>query len=124
MYWLFGILVPLVVGFFFGIAFAFLRIEMTVDQWLALVIVIYLLGAWVGFAIGSRRLHDIGISAWWLLPIFLVGALLGALEYLRAAQIIGLIWTVILGSIPGNRGANKYGADPKGMATSIAEGNA
>jgi uncharacterized membrane protein YhaH (DUF805 family) len=50
-------------------------------------------------AVGARRLHDTGRSAWWLL-IYLI-------------PVIGWIWLIVLFAIDGDQGANPYGADPK-----------
>jgi uncharacterized membrane protein YhaH (DUF805 family) len=47
---------------------------------------------WPLAAISVKRLHDFNFSAWWL-PVFWVGS-------------------IILGFIPGNRGSNRFGADP------------
>ncbi len=49
-------------------------------------------------AVGARRLHDIGKSAWWLL--------------LSLIPIIGSIWLLVLFILRGDEGANEYGPDP------------
>lgn len=51
-------------------------------------------------AVGARRLHDVGLSGWWLLLVFL--PVIG--------WIILLVWTVQRGE----KGANAYGPDPLG----------
>ena len=50
-----------------------------------------------GLAVGARRLHDIGRSAWWLLIIF---------------TIIGIFVLFYWAVQPGTHGSNKYGLDP------------
>lgn len=55
-----------------------------------------------GLAVGARRLHDTGKSAWW----WLVGLI----------PFIGWIWLIVLFAIPGDAGSNQYGADPKAAA--------
>ncbi len=50
-----------------------------------------------GLAVGARRLHDIGRSAWWLLIIF---------------TIIGIFVLFYWAVQPGIHGSNKYGLDP------------
>lgn len=50
-----------------------------------------------GLAVGARRLHDIGRSAWWLLIIL---------------TIIGIFVLFYWAVQPGIRGSNKYGLDP------------
>jgi uncharacterized membrane protein YhaH (DUF805 family) len=51
-----------------------------------------------GFAAASRRLHDIGKSAWWLLIYFV--------------PLIGGIWLLILLATPSQKGSNKWGVHP------------
>jgi uncharacterized membrane protein YhaH (DUF805 family) len=50
------------------------------------------ISVWLLATISVKRLHDINLSAWWLPVFWLVG--------------------FILGFIPGNRGSNRFGADP------------
>jgi len=50
-------------------------------------------------AVGVRRLHDTGRSAWWFL--------------IELIPLIGPIWFIILMAINGNPGDNKYGPSPK-----------
>lgn len=50
-------------------------------------------------AVGARRLHDTGRSAWWLL--------------LGIIPIIGAIVLIVFYAIEGDRGPNEYGPDPK-----------
>lgn len=54
------------------------------------------------FAVGAKRLHDIGWSGW-LIALLIVPV---AFPFIMAATMI----------IPGNRGANQYGAKPIGMS--------
>ena len=67
--------------------------------------------AWPLTALYVKRLHDVGLSAWWLLPF--VGALwlttaTGAdQKNLLSAGLFG-----ILGLAPGKRGDNRFGTDP------------
>jgi len=51
------------------------------------------------YAVGVRRMHDIGRSGWWLL----VGLV----------PIIGGIWQLVLLATSGDVGPNRYGPDPK-----------
>ncbi len=56
--------------------------------------------ALLAFSIGTRRCHDRGKSGWWML--------------LTAVPILGFFWWLIdLGLMPGERGVNKYGPDPR-----------
>src|SRR5690606_11407877 len=60
-----------------------------------------------GLAVAVRRLHDIGKSGW----MFLIALI----------PIIGSIWLLVLFVTEGNKGANKYGPDPKGNLEEINE---
>ena len=51
-----------------------------------------------GLAAAARRLHDAEHSAWWLL-ILLV-------------PLIGLMVVLLMASIPGTRGPNRFGPEP------------
>lgn len=53
-----------------------------------------------GIAVGVRRLHDTARSGWWLL--------------IALVPIIGGIVLLIFYVTEGTKGANDYGADPKG----------
>lgn len=94
-----------------------------------------LLTAWPNFAITVKRYHDRGMSGWWVLWSILI--VLGCLfPVFAATEEIGLgniinpwlsawiglycaVWAVIAFALvvyflPGERGANRYGADPLG----------
>jgi uncharacterized membrane protein YhaH (DUF805 family) len=57
-----------------------------------------LLFAWPCIAVSAKRLHDFNFSAWWLL-VNLTG--------------IGLLVMLVIGCVPGTRGANRFGVDPR-----------
>jgi uncharacterized membrane protein YhaH (DUF805 family) len=66
--------------------------------------VLFVLGIIIpSLAVGFRRLHDTDRSAWWLLIAFL--------------PAIGGLVLLIFNLLPGTTGPNKYGPDPKGVAT-------
>jgi uncharacterized membrane protein YhaH (DUF805 family) len=52
-----------------------------------------------GLAVAVRRLHDVGMSGWWLL--------------IGAVPFIGLVILVIFLVQPGAVGSNRFGPDPK-----------
>ncbi len=54
-------------------------------------------------AVGVRRLHDIDRTGWWML--------------LHLVPIIGSIVLLIFALIDGTPGSNRYGPNPKGIAT-------
>jgi uncharacterized membrane protein YhaH (DUF805 family) len=51
-------------------------------------------------AVFVRRLHDIGMSAWWIL--------------ISLVPLVGGIVLFVFSVLPGNQGPNRYGDDPKG----------
>ena len=54
-----------------------------------------------GLALGTRRLHDINKSGWWLLMWFGI--------FLIAPVIVLIVWH----TKPSDEGTNKYGPDPR-----------
>ena len=92
-YWLHGVMSLLVLGL---VARGLLSIA-NVDPELAGKIVDVLI-AWPCIAVSAKRLHDFDFSAWWLL-INLTG--------------IGLVVMLVAGCVPGTRGPNRFGSDPR-----------
>ena len=54
--------------------------------------------AWPCIAVSAKRLHDFNFSGWWLL-VNLTG--------------IGLLVMLVVGLMPGTRGPNRFGVDPR-----------
>jgi uncharacterized membrane protein YhaH (DUF805 family) len=55
--------------------------------------------AWPLFALQTKRWHDRGKSAWWLLVNFI--------------PYVGFIWVIVeCGMLRGTEGANRFGPDP------------
>jgi uncharacterized membrane protein YhaH (DUF805 family) len=66
-----------------------------------LALVLYVMCSFFVFlALGVRRIHDIGLSGWWMLVTLI--------------PFIGGIVVFIFTLIKGNAGDNKYGSDPLG----------
>ncbi len=66
-------------------------------------------------AVSTRRYHDAGFSGWWLVVI-IVGRVLSLLFSFPTNMILITIFGVayvILAVMPGQKGENKYGANPK-----------
>jgi len=64
---------------------------------------VYLLAALVpGWAVGARRLHDIGKSGWWWLIVFV--------------PFVGGIILIVFWAMEGQPGDNQYGPNPKAPA--------
>ena len=58
--------------------------------------------AYIWFAISVKRLHDLGKTGWWIIPIFILSFI-----------VIGVFWWIIeLGMNEGVYEANQYGPDP------------
>ncbi|MEE9276551.1 MAG: DUF805 domain-containing protein [bacterium] len=105
-YWLRGVL-PITVfelAMWLGVAiFQPLALQKGSDEiGLISALILIVLGAavtWAGLAIGVKRCHDRGRSAWFLLVSLI--------------PIIGSIWVLIeLGFLRGTEGGNRYGPDP------------
>ena len=60
--------------------------------------VVAALFAWCAGAVSTRRLHDIGQSAWSLLVVLV--------------PIVGPLWLLFQLTRPGVEGRNRYGSDP------------
>lgn len=60
------------------------------------------------FAVGARRLHDIGKSGWWQLVGFM-------------PPIVGTIWLIVQLAKDSDPAENKYGPNPKGAGTQPAQ---
>jgi uncharacterized membrane protein YhaH (DUF805 family) len=75
---------------------------------------------WAGFAIAPlvipliavtiRRLHDLGLSGWWLL-VLTIGAALPMLD-----TIVAFVHIIAM-AVAGSKRANRFGQDPKMAAT-------
>jgi len=94
------------------------------DGWI--IIASWVLGGWAWSAILVKRLHDLNLSGWWWLLIWLlpIGALGVAVEVAfklttgqqletgeLGATILGIVIFSILGAVKGTVGTNRYGPD-------------
>jgi uncharacterized membrane protein YhaH (DUF805 family) len=119
-------LIPAIIAFAAGIVLAidFARGLAGLQEPLLVACAVVFVLAWiVGLSLTVRRLHDLELSGWWILAIWIVPAALeaGAVQWLNnpqlgstlssvAALLIGL-WLCLA---PGTRGANRFGPDPRG----------
>ena len=113
-YWLFGF-VPLTL---LGVGFGFLlpRTPDAARYFLPAAILVL----WPQAVILARRFHDINLTGWlvtvfWALPAALV--LLHAPVPPGTGTIAGWLGAIALGLIPGTRGSNRYGNDPRGNSS-------
>jgi len=75
-------------------------------------------------AVGVRRLHDIDRSGWWLMLGYgpwIAGEVLAPavqsetlVDILTLGSMIGFIVLLVFAVLPGTRGPNRFGPDPKG----------
>ena len=85
--------------------------------------VVFVLAWIVGLSLAVRRLHDLNLSGWWVLAIWIVPSVVeyGAVRWLNNPQlgstlssVIALLIGLWLCLAPGTRGANAFGPDPRG----------
>lgn len=89
---------------------------------------------WLGFAAIAKRLHDLDLSAWWMLAVVVAWAAGGVVLAVGLATLVGpdllepgrpvyfctiamllaplLVAAIRLHTVPGNPGANRYGPVP------------
>lgn len=93
----------------------------TTAAWIVIAVVALAM-AYIGVAIGVKRLHDREKSGWWLLLYYLVPSALGGVagdSYQGINLVLNLaahaisLWALIdLGVLRGTAGPNDYGPDP------------
>ena len=102
-YWMFT-LVSVIVGLVLGLVdeVVFVGPGLSTTGWLH---TIYSVAVIIPtLAVGARRLHDTGRSAWWLL----IGLI----------PLIGAIVLIVFFALEGQRSSNAYGPDPKAVPVS------
>jgi uncharacterized membrane protein YhaH (DUF805 family) len=132
-YWL-AILIYVIVGLILGV------IGLALGQGVVMQIlggIVELVALVSSLAIATKRLHDRGRSAWWLLMFYLLPSVLAgigaAIELSSGAMALGVIFTVAglaigiwafveLGCLRGTIGPNPYGPDPLGPQAAPAHG--
>lgn len=94
-YWMFGLVNFVITLIFYVLAFV------AHSGFFIVLVALYGLAVLVpSLAVLVRRLHDIGMSGWWIL--------IGLVPFV--GSIVLLVFTLL----PGNQGPNQYGDDPKG----------
>ena len=124
-YWLNGVLALFVLAIVANGMLEIARVSDDVAVWLVI-----LAFAWPFIAVMTKRLHDIGISAWWLPPgLLAIGGLLMAAFGFSAWWLLGNfvgIWflgMLVAGLVPGHHGANRFGPDPRRPAGAVSSGH-
>jgi uncharacterized membrane protein YhaH (DUF805 family) len=127
-YWIGGLLLLFLCSvIIFGAMFGIFRDELLSEgpsgAFLALAVITMTVALFPALALGAKRLHDRGKSAWWLLLFYIVPGLIqwiGALFAGDAGSLVGgaigsviSIWALVeLGFLRGTDGPNQYGPDP------------
>jgi uncharacterized membrane protein YhaH (DUF805 family) len=111
-------LAGIALGFVLGTLLMAVRLPLEVF-WL-LFAVIGLVGLWSWICIGSRRLHDFNQSGWWMLLVIALPVGIYFAAPGPVAKLSSLVFTAILGLVPGTVGANTFGADPNARAASTS----
>ncbi len=103
-------------GAVFGQGFAGIAVAMVIGVlWLVLLV--------PSIAVGVRRLHDIDRTGWWLMlgyGPYILGAVVESAgsetlaAFLSVGSMIGFLATLVFAVLPGTRGPNRFGSDPKG----------
>jgi uncharacterized membrane protein YhaH (DUF805 family) len=95
-YWIFMVLPSVLLGVALGIVSFTAPISQRaiVVSFLGLAPVL----TWSGAAVSVKRLHDIGVSGWWMIPCFI--------------PYLNFVAAIALGVIRGQTGRNAYGDDP------------
>src|ERR1700744_2435308 len=79
---------------------------------------------WPIIAIYAKRLHDLDLTAWWLLLLPAVTFLAGVSMFGRLHVAAYCLLILVLGFLPGSHGVNRFGDDPRAGApgeTSIGD---
>jgi uncharacterized membrane protein YhaH (DUF805 family) len=74
---------------------------------------------WPVIAIYAKRLHDLNLSAWWLLLLPAVTFMAGMSELTRLHIVAYGLLLVLLGFPPGGAGPNRFGEDPRGGSSAM-----
>ena len=71
---------------------------------------------WPVIAIYAKRLHDLSLSAWWLLLLPAVTFVAGLSEFNRLPVVAYFLLLLVLGFLPGSNGPNRFGEDAPGRS--------
>ena len=119
-------LIPAIVAFLTGIIVAMnagAGLAVFSEPLLVGSIVVFVLVGIVGLSLTVRRLHDLNLTGWWILAIWIVPSAVeyATVQWLSNPQLGSTLSSVIALAIglwlwlaPGTRGANRFGPDPRG----------
>lgn len=105
-----------IIAIFISILCSAIIIASTNSTFILIPVSLLFIGSFIyGLAIQAKRLHDINLSAWWIVPIFFVNAGTNNIfpDVIRTVcGLVNLAYTVLLFFKPGTVGINDYGIDP------------
>jgi uncharacterized membrane protein YhaH (DUF805 family) len=110
-YWLMGVVPLIVAGFLVGFVAASLRIPR--DNLFMLMGILSPVALWIYICVGARRLHDIGVSGWWMILVLVAPLTVSYALPEHLAQLPALLAMIVLGVLPGVTGDNQFGRDPR-----------
>jgi uncharacterized membrane protein YhaH (DUF805 family) len=114
---MFGILPLIVVGMLVGFLAAYFR--MARGDLLVLMGILSPFAAWIWICLGARRLHDFGVSGWWMLLVIVLPFAISFVLPESLAQLPALLAMIVLGIVPGDAAVNRFGG---GGSAGIAQG--
>ena len=82
-------------------------------SWLGWLGLISLALSWPVIAIYAKRLHDLNLSAWWLLLLPAVTFVAGTSGLDGVNVVAYCLLLVAFGFLPGSNGPNRFGEDPR-----------
>ncbi len=98
-WWGYQLLLLLVLGVALGPLLLIGNSGILIAVTIAWMIILLVVAGWSGYAVGAKRLHDMGRSGWWILLHFIP----------TIGTFIILVW---LGFFPGDQIRNEYGLVP------------
>src|SRR5215471_15928553 len=107
IYWLFGFAVFFTVGVLLGIGIRIVGPYLPPLSLVLFILVFAFFAVWCSVAVHAKRLHDIGVSAWWMIAAWVIALAGTYFVSVLVGQLSSLIIWMVIGAIPGTRGANK-----------------
>ena len=92
-------------------------------SWLGWLGLISLALSWPVIAIYAKRLHDLNLSAWWLLLLPAVTFVAGTSGLDGVNVVAYCLLLVAFGFLPGSNGPNRFGEDPRARPQAKPAGN-
>lgn len=94
-WWLYGVLLPLGLGVLLHALLGIARIRAEFAEHVVNVLLL-----WPTLAVSIKRWHDRNHSGWWVLVVLV--------------PVVGLLVTLVVnGCLPGTRGSNRFGPEPR-----------